>query len=301
MPLPLPAKAQIKCDPQTVRLVHDLLTSVIAGHPQAATTYRFYEELDAWLGPWGERGYPIAYGKFYNVAFTGNQKLMADATARQWVWRTTILLQEALRDYVVARARNCTLAALSEGELRDAAFNSHPAAYDSGGLAMLALVAPELIPIIATIPLREFSPASENFSATVSQFFETLKRASPQMVGNGLAALAGPAHTGIFARAEQLDQRRFLNEMALGRELHAMRATIERGDLDYVPALDRIIAGLNARQFPDQGFARAARDVIDAAATRRLMLIQNGRRLLQQSPAVRGRAESAFPHFFRLP
>lgn len=299
MPLALPPKSAIRCDAQTAQLVHDQLTSVIAGHAQATTTYRFYEELDVWLGPWGQQGYPIAYGKFYNVAFTSNEKLKAHPNARDWVWRTTILLQEALRDYVVRRVKSCTLPSLTEGELRSAAFNSHPAAYDMGGLALLTMVAPELIPVIATIPGREFSPASENFTATVRQFFETLLRTSPQMVGTGLATLAGPAHTGILSRAVQQDQRRFSNEIALSRELGAMRVRIERGEVDYIPSLDRIIAELNARRFPDQGFARAAREVIEAAEARRRMLIEKTNRLLQQSPPVRTRAESAFPNFVR--
>jgi hypothetical protein len=299
MSLRLPPKSTIGCEVHTAQLVHDQLTSVIAGHAQATTTFRFYEELDAWLGPWGPEGYPIAYGKFYNVAFTGNAKLMANTQAREWVRRTTILLQEAIRDYVVERVRKCTLRALTEAELRAAAFNSHPAAYDMGGLGMLCLVAPELIPVIATIPRREFSPFSGNFTATVDQFFETMMRMSPQIVGNSLAALAGPAHTGIFARAAQQDQRRFQDEITLSRELGEIRVRIDRGDLDYIPALDRLIKGLNARQFPDQGFARAAREVVEAAEARRRMLMQDTNRLLQQSPSVRTRAEAAFPDFFR--
>jgi hypothetical protein len=299
MALGLPPKSVINCDARTAQLVHAQLTSVIAGHPQATTTYRFYEELDGWLGPWGERGYPIAYGKFYNVAFSTNEKLMANAGARDWVWRTTILLQEALRDYIVQRVRHCTLASLSEGELRTAAFNSHPAAYDMAGLTMLAMVAPELTGVIATIPLREFSPTSENFSASVRQLFETVGRVAPQMTGASLAALAGPAHTGIFARAVQQDQRRLQDELALGRELSATRAKIDRGDLDHIPVLDQVIATLNGRQFPDQGFAKAARDVVGAAAARRQMLLQKTNRLLDQSPAVRARVESKFPQFVR--
>jgi len=39
------------------------LTSIIDGHPNATTTYTFYEEIDKYLGLWGKDGYPIAYGK----------------------------------------------------------------------------------------------------------------------------------------------------------------------------------------------------------------------------------------------
>lgn len=96
MPLSLPPRSIILSDDETVKFVHDELTSVIAGHPQATTTYRFYEEIDHWLGPWNDLGYPIAYGKFYNVAFANNKKLKENPTTQQWVWKTTIRLQELL-------------------------------------------------------------------------------------------------------------------------------------------------------------------------------------------------------------
>ena len=89
MSLPLPPRKLIRTDAATAKLVYDQFTSVIAGHAQATTTYRFYEELDDWLGPWGQSGYPIAYGKFYNLAFTGNQKLMSNPQTKDWVWKPT--------------------------------------------------------------------------------------------------------------------------------------------------------------------------------------------------------------------
>src|SRR6266852_656117 len=269
MSLPLPPKSISRCDAATAQFVSDQLTSVIAGHPQATTTYRFYEEVDTWLGPWGNRGYPIAYGKFYNVAFTSNQKLMANASTKQWVWRAGIRLQEALLYFLVGRVRDCTLPSLTEPELRQAAFDSHPGAYDQGGLATVVLVAPELVPIIATIPAAEFLPTSENFGATWNQVVVTLVRIGPQMAGSALAAAAGPAHTGLFSIAMQRDRQRFMNEMATGRELEMIRNAINRGELDYIPMLDQVIARLNATEFPDQGFAQAAREVINAAEARR--------------------------------
>lgn len=57
----------------------------------------------------------------------------------------------------------------------------------------------------------------------------------------------------------QQDRQRLLNEMALSRELGAIKTAIERGELDYIPVLDQVIAQLNVRQFPDQGFAATAR------------------------------------------
>lgn len=299
MSLPLPPRSIIRCDAATAQHVHELLTSVIAGHPQATTTYRFYEEVDEWLGPWGQNGYPIGYGKFYNIAFTTNTHLQANPTTKQWAWQTGIRLQEALRDYLVGCVRDGTIVALTEAQLRQAAFDSHPQAYDRGGLATVVMAAPELIPIIATIPAAEFIPTSDNFTPTVRQVLVTLSLIGPQIVGGTLASAAGPAHTGILRRSFQQDQRRFMNEMALSRELDNMRIAITRGALDHIPWLDQIIARLNAREFPDQGFARLAGEVVREAQRRRQWLLQGYIQTLEQSPEVRERIEQAFPNIFR--
>ncbi len=279
----------MRCDAPTARVVHASLTSVIAGHAQATTTYRFYEEIDHWLGPWGKGGYPIGYGKFYAILFTTNEKLSRNPHTKKWVWQTLIQLQEALRDFVVRKIQTCTIQSLTEPELRSAAFQSHAKAYQKGGLAMVALVAPELIPIIATIPWAEFIPGSKNFGSTIAQVFETLARILPYMAGNGLGALAGPAHNGNLRRAFLRDQRRFFNEQAIVRELSGIKAAIERGDLDHIPWLDKIIAQLNARQFPNQGFARAARQVVTAAQRRRRIVTQQLNSWLENSPEVKKR------------
>ena len=299
MSLPLPPKSIIRCDDATARSVYAESTSVIAGHPQATTTYRFYEEIDAWLGPWGNTGYPIAYGKFYNLAFTGNAKLMGNANAAEWVRKTTIRLHEALRDFLVSRVRNCTIGGLTEGELRQAAFDSHPKAYDDGGLAMVVLVAPELVPVIATIPGKEFIPTSDNFGATVNQVLITAVRLAPELTGNTLAAMAGPAHTGLFQMAVERDRQRFMGEMAIGRELDGIRSAIQRGQIDYIPFLDFVINRLNATEFPDQGFAQMARQVIMIAQARKQMLRRNYNQMLEQSPPVKDRVEKAFPRLLR--
>jgi hypothetical protein len=282
-------------DAQTAQYVHEQLTSVIAGHAQATTTYSFYEELDSWLGPWGQRGYPIGYGKFYNIAFTTNAKLMANPTTQQWVWRTTILLQEALRDYIVDRVRNGSLPSLTEPQLRKAAFDSHPRAYDHGGLAMVILVAPELLLVIATIPSAEFSPTSKNLNSSINQIFATLGETIPTVVGSSLAALAGPAHTGVLSRSVRQDYQRRLNELAIGHELGNLRIMINWGELDHIPWLDQIIARLNARQFSNQATARFAGEVVQAANMRRLKVIQNYDQLLRQSPEMRTRIDRVFP------
>jgi hypothetical protein len=118
MALPLPPVKLIGHDAAAAQSVRAMLTSVIEGHPQAIKPYTFYEEIDRWLGPWGERGYPIGYGKFYCIAFNSNAELMANPTTKDWVRKTTILLQSDLRDDIVSRIRNGTAAAITEPEVR---------------------------------------------------------------------------------------------------------------------------------------------------------------------------------------
>lgn len=294
MALSLPPLSAIRCDADTAQYVHDELTSVIAGHPQATTTYRFYEELDEWLGPWGERGYPIAYGKLYNVAFSNNKNLMANQTTKQWVWRTTIFLQEALRDFVVSKIKDKTIPSLSEAQLRKAAFDSHPKAYDRGGLTTVILAAPELIPVIATIPSAEFLPTSSNFIPTIQQVFTTIGLVGPKVVGGGLAVAAGPAHTGAIRNAVQRDRAKLMNELAMSKELGKLQNLIKQGKLDHIPWLEQIVAQLNAKQFPNQGFARFAGEVIKTAQERKKYLSTHYKKLFNQSPEVRARVQKIF-------
>ena len=257
-----------------MQLVRAELTSVIAGHPRATTTYRFYEELDAWLGPWGRRGYPIGYGKAYNVAFNSNPLLKTRPVTRKWVWRTTILLQEALRDYVVERVRAGTLGSLTELELREAAFESHARAYDSADLAKVVLVAPELIPIIASIPAVEFSPTSRDFSPSVRQVLATLDRVAPKVLGSGLAGLTSPTRAAALWRSVLDDRRALWNGLVTWRGLRVLEAHVLRGRLDHVPWLDQVIRRLNEHEFPNQRSARLAGAIVKAAEEHRRLLTE---------------------------
>jgi hypothetical protein len=142
-------------NPGNVRRLEKWLTSIIAGHPEAIHAYTFYEEIDRYLGPWGTSGYPIAYGKYYNIRFTTNPGLIRNIYARTWVGRTTVKLQEALRDFIVKAYKHHRLDPSHlnywkpeqlKKRLRDEAFASHPAAYAQGGLAILALLARQEVP-----------------------------------------------------------------------------------------------------------------------------------------------------------
>tara|TARA_B100000315_G_C14399070_1_gene505623 strand:+ start:191 stop:490 length:300 start_codon:yes stop_codon:yes gene_type:complete len=87
------------------------------------------------------------------------------------------------------------------------------------------------------------------------------------------------------------EQRRALNEqLAIVDGLRNLKVKLDREELDHIPWLDKIIVQLNARQFPDQGLARLAEDIIQVAHKRRLQVIQNNNNLLRHSsPEVRTR------------
>jgi hypothetical protein len=112
MPLQLPPKSA-PANPANMKALNDGLTSVIAGHPGSIDPWTFYEVLDDYLGPWKNNGYPIAYGKYYCILFNQNEKLQRNAQTRDWVRRTTVALQEPLRDFVVQRLRAGTLASVT--------------------------------------------------------------------------------------------------------------------------------------------------------------------------------------------
>src|SRR5260370_31608817 len=219
MSLSLPAKTA-QPTPENIRMLETGLTSAIAWHPQSIQPWTFYEELDQYIGPWGNKGYPIAYGKLYCIAFNTNPKLMANPQTAEWVRKTTIALQEPLRDFVVGRFRSGTLPRLTEAELRQFAFSIHPAAYTESGLAIVTIVAPELIAVVISIPRAEFNPRSDNFGPTLKQVLSTLRLVSPRIAGDSLAAAAGPAHTGLFSHAIQMDQNPMRQPYALHRYLN---------------------------------------------------------------------------------
>ena len=177
----LPAKS--KCRSSDALAVEKYLHSIVAYQPGARTTYQFYEVIDAWLGPWGESGYPIGYGKKYNIAFTTDTFLNAPArwVSSKWVRETTINLQLPLIALIVARIRAGTLSTLDEKTLRQAAFASHPKAYLDAGLIDVATYEVESIPRILMIPYAEFNPANPSFKATISQVLAVIN--DPGLLG----------------------------------------------------------------------------------------------------------------------
>ncbi len=291
----LPPLSLMTCDEATAHHIHDALTALMAYHPQATSTFQFYDEIDTWLGPWGATGYPLGYGKFYNIAFTTNVHLKANPVANTWVKNTTIKLQEFIRDYLVSRVRDGSLPKITEPELRKAAFDSHPKAYDQAGLSNVITMAPELLEVVATIPGAEFNPLSSDFCATVKQVFTTIGLMVPKVFATGATVFAGPAHTGVFPRAAAMDRRAFTQEQALSKQLGILKQTIQAGKLDSISVLDSLISQLKLKRFPDEGFARFAREVIQVAQSRRDKLQQQSQQLLNQSAEVRQLVKKKFP------
>ena len=165
MILTLPPKAT--CSSSDWADVYSSLSSVVAFGPSGLPSYQFYQEIEDWLGPWGVTGYPIGYGKKYNIKFESNLPLMRDMYGRNWVHKTTQLLQMAIRDYLVNQVRIGTLSAITEPILRAAAFGMHAKAYVDGGLLAVAENSPELFLVIVAIPSEEF--VSANWVATFRQ------------------------------------------------------------------------------------------------------------------------------------
>jgi len=176
MALNLPRLANL--NPSVAYSVGKQLMSIVAGRPAAKTSYQFYEELDAWLGPWGDDGYPIGYGKKYNVAFTSDPILNSPnfPVTRRWIKQTSTNLQLALVDEIVKAILNNRLYRIvQEDQIRDAAFASHPTAYLNAGLLEVAAREPACLPVIAMIPYEQFNPSNPNFYRTFNQVVDVVR------------------------------------------------------------------------------------------------------------------------------
>jgi hypothetical protein len=299
MELALPPPKLIRYDESTTQYVYDRLTSVIIRHPMAEQPFTFYEEIDAWLGPWGPNGYPLGYGKFYAIAFNSNPELMADPETKEWVWNTTRFLQESLRDYIIERMRAKTLHAITELELRRAAFASHAKAYTDGGLAKVVLVSPIMILIVMLIPGKEFNPAGATFGPTVRQVFETLGILMRQLPGYFLGGIVGPAHSGLFAIASRRDELNYRGNEVYSRALSQLREAINAGDVDDARVLQKVIESLTRTEYQNQQLAQQGRTALLAAGQRLRFLKRYYSTLLETSPTIKKQFESRFGNLLR--
>jgi len=292
-----------KPTPENIHMLEIALTSIMAGHAGATETYTYYEILNEYLG-WDDKSYPIAYGKYYNLLFTQNSALKADATASDWVWRTTILLQQGLTDFVLDRFRAGTLASLTEPVLRKVAFDSHPRVYTQAGLAKVLLLAPQLLPFIAAIPYKEYSPVNgdwelnQNLTPTVKQVFIAAGMTGVVTLEVGIAAMM-PAHSGFLRNAAAVDQRNLSREMSQGRELQIIRNALPTGACDNMVWLNKITDQLNRNQYADQRFAHAAQEVVELVNARKRRLASYYRTKLNERPELRPHLDRTQPGWDR--
>lgn len=293
MALNLPPISLIRGGNESSMNVYRELTSIIAGHGNATTTYKFYEDLDKWLGPWGQEGYLIGYGKKYNILFTTNKKLNSNATTKRWVWKTTIFLQEAIRDFVVNAVKYGQ--AITESRLREAAFASHSKAYSQGGLATVVLIEPLLIPIVISIPKATFVPSwSATFGYTVLQVIDSARIVIPQF-GSNLVAAVFPAHSGSFRNAARSDMNRMLHRNNAGVAMQRLQGMIQAGKLDNLEMLDSIIAHIGKSQY-DPMTLRNAQAVLKAAKHRRIEIANKIRIMLYDAPLIYRDVKKMYPN-----
>jgi hypothetical protein len=203
-----PPSKQSLPSPEGALKLHRWLTAHMDGGPASTHPWTFYEVVDTYLGPWGEHGYPIGYGKKYCVEFSSNEALQQSWVVQSWTGSTLVKLQEALRDYIVRQYQAGTLATLREPALRAAAFQSHPEAYVDAGLTDIFLDGDvNALLNIAAIPAAEFDPRSEDFGATIQQALKTTGMVGADITGRSLHAVMSRAASGhsLLENAALLD------------------------------------------------------------------------------------------------
>jgi len=293
MSLKLPPK-DAPPTPENVKALDDGLTSVLAGHVGSIFPWTFYEELDTYLGPWGNQGYLIRYGRKYCLLFNQNENLQADPEGAEWVKQTTRALQAPLKDFVVARFKQHRLASLTEPELKAFAFGVHSKAYSDSGLAMVALVAPELIFVIGGIPGREFLRTSPDHDASWDQFYETMARVLVSTTSIGLAAFM-PAHSGLLRHAAEKDMTAEIRDFRIVRWLSQTEKTLATGRLDNISMLNKLTERLSRTQFTDQGMARQAREVLNAANLRKSKVARSYRKMIAVDSTLKADIDKSEP------
>jgi hypothetical protein len=255
--------------PQNVKALDQWLTVITAFHPlTAGKPWTFYEQIDAYLGPWGQSGYPIAYGKKYCQLFYADPVLRRDPAGAQWVQRTLLLLQDELHRYILGRYQAGTLGTITADQLRDAAFDSHPKAYTQAGLSMIVLLSPGLTKEISLIPATEYKPTSPGFGRTVKQVAITTTIIVPEIIATALAAFSGPAHNQSFQVASARDFAAFQNDRLASIKLDQIRILVQQGQCDHLDTLDALRAALESTTFADEGADNFAATVIDEIESR---------------------------------
>ncbi len=282
----VPPKKDSTPTPARLEAMRDWLESITCFRPLTQNRpWFFYEEMERYFGPWGEKGYPIGYGKKYCVLFYTNHTLNTSRAGRQWVERTLNLLQVALKDFILSRYAEGTLAKLSSDEFTQAAFDSHPKAYTGAGLTMVVLLAPSLGFEIAWIPRIEFLPWADHFGPTILQVFETAAIAMPLTLGTLLAGV-GPAHTGLYPRGGMSGFRELQAYQRQANEFGAMAEAVRGGNCDHVGALERIQKRIILLTVSDRGFGRTSADLLEAIESRKTFVMRRYRQEISSDQSL---------------
>jgi hypothetical protein len=248
---------------ESIAQLDDWLRSITAYHPDTnGKPWTFYEKIDEYLGPWKEKGYPIAYGKKYCILFSNDKKLSQHPSGARWVRRTLVLLQDALSDFVLAVFKAGKLPSLTETQLRDAAFSSHKKAYTQGGLTMVVMLSPHLAFDIMKIPSAEFSPAASNFGWTVTQTLDTIGIVIDETVASFLATVNLPTHSQLLRHSVNKDSRTNQDSYRTITRLSYVRDKVRAGTCDHVEVLEKLEAGLATSLFVEPGQLQVAGAVI---------------------------------------
>lgn len=287
MPLTAPAK-NAKPTNDSVGALDEWLKSITAYHPDTeGKPWTFYEKVDAYLGPWKDKGYPIAYGKKYCVLFSQDKSLNKHPGGAKWVRRTLVLLQDALRDFIVRTFAEGKLASLTEAKLRDAAFDSHKRAYTRAGLTMVVMLSPNLVRDIISIPAAEFAPTSPNFGWTVNQTIDTMGIVIDEVVASFLAAVTLPAHNRLLQHSAIRDQLTTLDGHRLTSRLTYVRDKVRAGTCDHVDVLDRLEEGLATSMFVDPGQLHVAGAVVAEVRKRKEVVKMRYLREIGNDPSLK--------------
>lgn len=223
------------------------LRSILAFRPGTAEKpWTYYEKIDAYLGPWGLKGYPLSYGLKYCKLFYTDRVLNGSAVGAKWVRRTLLLLQTELNDAIIGLFKAGALAKISSEQFTELAFDSHPRAYTGGGLSLVTLLAPELLGQITFIPRAEFSPFARTFSGTLYQVLGTARLLVPEVVGIALTGAVGEAATGNLKRAIARDLLHFRDEHRESNSLVEIAKLVRAGRVDHFGTLQVLRRALTA-------------------------------------------------------
>jgi hypothetical protein len=283
------------------------LTAYIAGHINAPDPWTFYEELDHFLGPWGPQGYPLSFGKFYTQLFHNDPALQNNLEAWLWIQKTTIRLQEFIRDAVVELFQKGQLASLTEPRLNSLASVRHSRVFDNDGLALIVRVAPHLLPAMVSLPAVESASSLDYSSTSWLQTVDTLtllSQAPPGSVLTAATAVGGRQHSAVIQRALATSgMNAVLAEQRQNAWYRAqfakLRSAIESNRLNRIAWLSDIASLLEMMPLPDRCWREAARSLIAETETRNNQIANSYTAILKVHPEMRAKINELDPSWAR--